>query len=178
MGRDKAWLPVGGQPLLARQIGLIRQVAPQEIFISGRADTNYSEFGCPVLTDRVAGAGPLAGVARALEKSAAPLVLVLAVDMPGMEASCLRRLAADCSESVGVIPRVNGRIEPLAAFYPKSARGLAETLLRDDRRAAAGFAADCAQAGLAVILDLPAGDGFYFANWNTPEDGETKVSQL
>jgi molybdopterin-guanine dinucleotide biosynthesis protein A len=168
---------VGGQPLLARQIGLARELGPREIFISGRPEADYSEFGCPVLTDHFAGAGPLAGVERALAESAAPLLLVLAVDMPGMEASFLRRLAGECSAGLGAIPRVNGRIEPLAAFYPKSARTMAESLLGEGRHAASDFARCCAQAGLAIILDLPDGDEVYFANWNTPEDNKMKVSQ-
>ncbi|MCL4790411.1 MAG: NTP transferase domain-containing protein [Verrucomicrobia bacterium] len=63
MGRDKAWLPLDGQPLLARQIELVRELTPKEIFISGLADTDYTSLGCPVLTDEFADAGPLAGIA-------------------------------------------------------------------------------------------------------------------
>jgi molybdopterin-guanine dinucleotide biosynthesis protein A len=37
MGCDKAWLLFEGKSLLARQIELVRQVEPEEIFISGRA---------------------------------------------------------------------------------------------------------------------------------------------
>ena len=62
MGRDKAWLPLDGQPLLARQIELVRELAPEELFISGRSDTDYTRLGCPVLTDEFTDAGPLAGL--------------------------------------------------------------------------------------------------------------------
>jgi molybdopterin-guanine dinucleotide biosynthesis protein A len=37
IGRDKAWLPVDGQPLLLRPIDLVRQLEPLEVFISGTA---------------------------------------------------------------------------------------------------------------------------------------------
>jgi hypothetical protein len=36
MGRDKAWLEVGGKTLLARQIELAGPLARSEVFISGR----------------------------------------------------------------------------------------------------------------------------------------------
>mgnify|MGYP001382635335 CR=1 FL=1 len=74
MGCDKAWLPVGGQPLLARQIELARGLGPAEIFISGRGDTDYVSFGYPVLGDRFPDAGPLAGIERALHVTPAALV--------------------------------------------------------------------------------------------------------
>src|SRR5258705_13766374 len=74
MGRDKAWLEAGGQSLLARQIGLVRELGAAEVFISGRADADYSEFGCRVLQDKFPDAGPLAGIERALDATTSPLL--------------------------------------------------------------------------------------------------------
>ena len=51
MGRDKAFLEIGGPSLLARQISLVRDIGAAEIFISGRKGVNYSGFNCCVLTD-------------------------------------------------------------------------------------------------------------------------------
>ena len=58
MGRDKAWLRVDGQRLLDRQIALVRAVGAVEVFISGRADRDYSAFGGLVLHDKHSAAGP------------------------------------------------------------------------------------------------------------------------
>jgi molybdopterin-guanine dinucleotide biosynthesis protein A len=170
MRRDKAWLSVGGQPLLARQIEMARHIGPREIFISGKADTNYTQFGCPVLVDLVADAGPLAGIARALKECASPLLLVLAVDMPAMETALLRRLLQNCAGEKGAVPRLDGELEPLAAIYPKTAGALAQKLLREQRRAATGFAAACAESGLVNIFDILPEEAVYFKNWNRPED--------
>ena len=60
MGQDKAWLPIDGQPLLARQISLVRELDPVELLISGRSGTDYRSLGCRVLTDGFPDAGPLA----------------------------------------------------------------------------------------------------------------------
>jgi molybdopterin-guanine dinucleotide biosynthesis protein A len=170
MGRDKAWLPVGGLPLLARQIEIVKQLAPRELFISGRAGVDYSQFNCPVLHDRLPDQGPLGGIHRALQESAAPLLFVLAVDMPRMEAAFAQQLASKCDSSMGAVPKVNGQIEPLAAFYPKAALAIAERLLGGKRRAAIAFAENCAAAGLVHILDMSASDAVYFTNWNAPQD--------
>ncbi|ODU25253.1 MAG: hypothetical protein ABS95_00575 [Verrucomicrobia bacterium SCN 57-15] len=156
MGCDKAWLPMNGQPLIAFQLAVVRELAPVELFISGRADTDYSSLGCPVLTDAFTDAGPLAGIAAGLDAASAPLVLVLAVDMPNMTASVLRGLLSLSASGVGVVPRVKRRVEPLAAFYPKAAAPLAVDLLQRQLRAVRTFAEHCKRAGLVTFHDVEA----------------------
>jgi molybdopterin-guanine dinucleotide biosynthesis protein A len=170
MGRDKAFLEISGQTLLARQIQTVRAAGATEIFISGRANADYSAFGCLVLKDNFPDAGPLAGIEAALAAATHPLLLVLAVDMPRVNVEFLRRLAADCLADCGIIPKSQNGIEPLAAFYPKSAQSLAETLLRADDNGAANFAKQCVQSGLARFVDLSANDAQHFTNWNSSAD--------
>ena len=170
MGRDKAWLEVGGQTLLARQIGLVREIGAVEIFISGRTDADYSAFGCRVLQDRFSDAGPLAGIERALDATMSPLLLVLAVDLPEMTAEFLRRLAAGCSETHGIIPKLADRIEPLAAFYPKAAHALVLASLERGDFAVTDFAGECVQSGLSRFIKPDASGARHFANWNSPAD--------
>jgi molybdopterin-guanine dinucleotide biosynthesis protein A len=170
MGRDKAFLETCGQTLLARQIQLARKTGASEIFISGREGADYSAFGCRVLKDNFPDAGPLTGIERALDAAKSPLLLVLAVDLPEMTVEFLQRLSAGCSETCGVIPKLAGHIEPLAAFYPRAAQSLAETLLCAEDRAAANFVKQCVQAGFARFVELPAGEAKYFFNWNSPSD--------
>lgn len=172
MGRDKSLLEVDGQPLLARMIQLARDMGADELFISGRADKDYSAFGAPVLRDNFQNAGPLAGIETALRKSSSPFLLVLAVDMPEMSADLLRQLATHCTEIAGAIPRVNGDIEPLAAFYPKNSAGIAAALLMAETgaRSAKHFAERCDAAGVATFIDFPASNAELFASWNSPAD--------
>jgi molybdopterin-guanine dinucleotide biosynthesis protein A len=175
MGQDKAWLPYRGHSLLARQVALARRLSPAEIFISGRAEVDYSALGCPVLTDDFANTGPLAGIESALTASATPLLLVLAVDMPHLTVRLIHHLAAQCSSLLGVVPRVAGCIEPLAAFYPTSARHIALELLGEGQYSAKTFVDYCVLGHMAIIHDLPAATAKIFANWNSPDDLTTSV---
>jgi molybdenum cofactor guanylyltransferase len=172
MGRDKAFLQVDGQPLLARQIQLARDVGAGEVFISGRAGSDYSAFGVAALRDNFQDAGPLAGIEAGLRQSSSPLLLVLAVDLPAMSANLLRRLAPRCTEIAGAIPRVNDSIEPLAAFYPSGAAGIIATSLSAETgtRSVKHFAERCVAGGLAAFVALPDWDARFFANWNSPAD--------
>ena len=170
MGRDKARLEVGGQTLLARQIQLAQGAGATEIFLSGRAETDYAEFGCRVLLDKYPGAGPLAGIESALNAAGSHRLLVLAVDLPEMNVDFLKRQLANCPEKAGVIPRLNGNIEPLAAIYPKSSQPLVETLLCEGNNAVVNFARRCVESGFARFLELSADDARHFTNWNSPAD--------
>lgn len=171
MGRDKAFVDINGQSLLSRQIKLAYEVGATEVFISGREGVDYSEFGCRVLEDMFQNAGPRAGIERALGASASALLLVLAVDMPAMDAGLLRRLASHCRKTTGAIPRVGKQIEPLAAFYPNTLKiELQRVGLETSVLSAKSFAEDCVSAGLAQFVDLPSSEARYFTNWNSPED--------
>ena len=170
MGRDKAFLEINGQPLLARQVQLVRAAGAGEVFISGRTGTDYSAFGCHVLQDEFPDAGPLAGIERALTKASESLLLVLAVDLPAMNTEFLRGLAVHCRENCGAIPRAAGNIEPLTAFYPKAALPLAVTLLAAQSNAVKQFAEQCVKSSLARFFDVAPDDARRFQNWNSPAD--------
>ena len=143
MGRDKAFLEVGGQTLLSRQIATAHAVGTAEIFISGRADTDYSAFVPRVLHDEFFEAGPLAGIHVALAAAQNPLLLVLAVDLPNLKPDMLRKILARAGVGRGAIPRVNGNIKPLAAFYPKAVWQLCANSLDGKFNSARDFAAWC-----------------------------------
>lgn len=174
MGRDKAGLVLDGETLLERQVALLRSLEPAELWISARATGEYRGLGLPVLADAFPGQGPVAGIERALAAAAAPLVLVLAVDLPHMSADVLRRLLAACRAEgdtvVGAVPQFEGTLEPLAAVYPRTAQPLAAQRLDAGQNSARGFVLDCLERGLVRPLELTPADAPAFANWNRPED--------
>ena len=187
MGRDKAWLEIDGQSLLSRQIQLLQKAGAQEVFISGRAGTDYSRFPCRVLHDELVDVGPLSGIERALTEMTTPLLLVLAVDMPRMTAKFLLRLLFGGEEQIGVIPRVNGKVEPLASSYPKVSLNLIKEMISGSNREGAGeksqhverksisataFAEKCVEQRMARFVEGTESETLFFSNWNSPADVE------
>ena len=174
MGRDKAWLEVGRQTLLARQIQTAQAAGATEIFVSGRFGVAYPTFGGRVLEDKFQEAGPLAGIERALIAASEPLLLVLAVDMADLPGDFLKKLSANCRDGIGAVPLVKGMIEPLAAFYPRTAGSLIQKILAGANPArspgAKHFAEQCVQAGLARFITVPPEAAGWFKSWNSPED--------
>jgi len=170
MGCDKAWVEWRGSPLIVRAVAKARQLGISEIFISGRPDGDYTTLGCPVLIDLQPGLGPLAGIERALSACTSPLLLVLAVDLPLLTITALEQLVAHCHGLTGVVPRCQGRLEPLAAIYPKRCRSFAIDGILQGRHAVRDFAQACLRERAVQSLRVSASRIACFANWNHPSD--------
>jgi molybdopterin-guanine dinucleotide biosynthesis protein A len=122
MGKDKATVPFGGEPLWRIQLGLLRKLAPSEIFISAREDPAWRPADVYFVPDDLPSRGPLSGISAALERAPTTHLLSLAIDMPFMNERYLRSLYRGIEAGCGVIPMIAGRAEPLAAIYPVQAR--------------------------------------------------------
>ncbi len=170
MGRSKAWLVVDGQPLIARAVDTARKIGVEEVFISGRVGEDYSALKCPVLLDLEPGFGPLGGIERGLSAANSPLLLVLAVDLPQMRPEFLEKLLARCDQLRGVVPRLDGRLEPLAAIYPKRCLVLASRLIARSRHAVCEFAEACLEERAVRAFRVARADAVRFSNWNRPAD--------
>ena len=89
MGRDKAYLPVQWEgtsaPLWKRQLGVLQALAPDRLVISGPRKPGYPE-SVTILADEYDGVGPLGGIATCLRKTQTTLLLVLAIDLPQIQA--------------------------------------------------------------------------------------------
>ena len=175
MGRDKALLEFDGKSLLTLAVDRVRDAGIEEIFISGRPGGDYSAVGRPVLLDLDPGLGPMGGIERGLHRCTAPLLLVLAVDLPHMTGEFLQSLAKRCDPLSGIVPELHGRLEPLAAIYPKRCHAFALAMLTHGRRAARDFAEDCLRERAAKRWIVPASEASCLANWNSPNDLTPRV---
>lgn len=164
MGRDKALLQIDGVALWQRQVETLRQLNPEQLMISGRA-----QAGCETVLDEFENAGPLAGVAAALRDCVAPRLVVLAVDLPRITAEFLRALLK-CEETAGVVPRGPEFFEPLAAVYSLGCTPLAEAALRCGDFSMQNFVAAAVAQKLVVARSIAPEEAPLFENWNSPEN--------
>lgn len=170
MGQDKGSMQFQGRSLLERAVEKVRQLGIEEVFISGRAGTDYSPLNCPVLFDLDPGHGPLGGIERGLHASSSALLLVMAVDLPLVNPAFLRQLIAECDASTGIVPKLDGRLEPLAAVYPKRSHAIVSDLIARSRWAVREFAERCLQEKAVRIMPVVSADAGCFTNWNRPAD--------
>jgi len=170
MGRDKAFLPIASQSLIARQSALLRSLGTDDLIISGRPNTDYAIPDARIVHDSIADAGPLAGLVAVLSAARHPWVLVIAVDLPRLDATFLNRLLAQGGGRTGVVPYGPRGYEPLAALYPRALLPEAETALRDGEFALHTLIESAQHLGLIRPLPLDEEDVPLLTNWNSPED--------
>lgn len=170
MGRDKACVDIAGVPLWRRQLGLLAALEPTELLISGRPAAEYATSGFEIVEDQIAGAGPMAGVAAMLARTRAPLLLVLAVDMPFMTSACLERVLGHCTSPMGSVPWHGAFYEPLAAVFPKRALPMFEYALSKGDHSMQQLVRDCIAARFVEEFHIPAADLPLFRSVNAPAD--------
>lgn len=177
MGGPKDRVRLGGRPLLRKLLERLRWEGPTVLVASAqRAEMEGAEAFDVVAADAVAGEGPVRGILTALEASPCEEIIVVPIDMPGLDPAALRWLWEETQsrpEARGVMLRRNAASGTLLEPFPSVFRRSMETDLRAFLEG--GQRAMRALSGLAgvAVVDAPEawGDRLW-TNLNTPEDVE------
>ena len=134
MGFNKALLEVDGQPLIRVLSDRMRDLTSR-ILISSNDPDAYSFLDLPVVPDRFAGYGPLAGLHSAMLYQQSSLYVLLACDLPNLPVSLVQRMI-DLSDGFdAAIPRTgDGMAHPLCAVYRRTCLPLIEKALKKGKR--------------------------------------------
>jgi molybdopterin-guanine dinucleotide biosynthesis protein A len=167
MGRDKALVEVDGQPLWRRQVAVLRDAGAERVVVvrrRGQESIDYPDCQFDVFQD----SGPLAGIHAALGIGSYPLIAVLAVDMPGIDAAWFCWLQASSQPGGGAVASGGDGLEPLAALYPASSLAEVEARLRRRELSVQSLARSLAASGLVSIVEAPAAYAGRLASLNAP----------
>ena len=156
-------------PLWDRQLSILKAVAPAQLVISGPRKQGYPT-SLPVYPDDWHGVGPLGGIATCLSRMKNGLLLVLAIDLPRVQPSFLRRLLVGTEAACGIVPILNNHFEPLIAIYPKAALELAVAQLRKRDYVLQHFVALLLERRLVTGYEVETSEQYQLGNWNRPED--------
>lgn len=170
MGRDKAFLDLGGRSLLAHALELVGTAA-EDVRIVGERE-KFSGHGV-VLEDVFVDRGPLGGIHAALRASNAELNLMLAVDLPLVRPEFLEYLLtqAGMSNSTVTVPQCGGHFQSLCAVYRRSFADVAEkALLEGKNKIDLLFATVPVRILEEEELSQRGFGSEMFHNVNTPED--------
>ncbi len=185
MKADKAGLDVGGRTLLEH---VLDQVQPlfDEVLVSlspgQRVDyTKRRGVSAPqlrIVRDEMPGLGPMAGILAGLTAARNDACMVVACDIPNVDAPFLRRLARAAAKSEIAVPvTAAGQFEPLFAVYAKSVIPKIEALLGSGERSLLPLFPKCR------TVSVPLGNARWLRNLNTRADyndylrGRTKSSR-
>jgi molybdenum cofactor guanylyltransferase len=165
MGRDKALLPWRGAPLAKWIAGVVAESAGSATLVG--SVERHAGLGFRAIPDIFPGEGPLGGILTALRDSSAEWNLVVACDMPGIDAILLGRLleSARASGADVLLPISAGdRPQPLCAAYRANCLAPFETAF------GGGVRKMTAALEAVTVRRLPMEEVLQFQNVNTPED--------
>ena len=168
MGRDKARLLIGGEPLWRRQLAVLQGAGADPVFLVQARGQRALTRG--VVRDTRREAGPLAGIHAALARCPDGHLAVLAVDLPYIEPGWFSRLAGLCAPGIGAVARTRHGYEPLAAIYPRTALAEAESRLARGAHTLQEFVTALVRSRRMRVLRLKAAEQWPLQNWNTPAD--------
>lgn len=177
MGRNKAFLPLAGKPMVQHVIDAASELQLPLILIANDID-RYGVFELPVYADLKPGGGALGGIYTAMIASETPSVLCLACDMPFVRPNLLRYLIDQCTDAVDVIiPQVGGRLQPLHAVYHRNVIPIIEKQLAQNSFAIYDFLALVRISTITeAVLHARGFSTRSFVNLNTPEDWERETA--
>jgi molybdopterin-guanine dinucleotide biosynthesis protein A len=120
MGFDKAFADLGGEPMVNRSLTALREAGAEEIHAIGGDQKRLTGLGDLWVPDRWPGEGPLGGVITGLGSAHHDVAVVLACDLPHVDARTvleLRDRLVAAPEADAVVPEVDGRLQPVLASY-------------------------------------------------------------
>lgn len=172
MGRDKAFLELGGQPLIEIVVARVAEVCKQVLIVAGDTEP-YADLGAPVVKDRFRGVGVLGGLHAGLKAASHELSLAVGCDMPLLSPAVLRAFAEWAKGFDVAVLRDGEHVEPLHAAYRRTCLPAMERAIRAGKRRIVSFFPHVrvryVTSNEVAALDP---DLRSFRNVNTPEEWE------
>ncbi len=137
-GKNKAFIPIDGVPLIERVVSVMASVFEHRLLITNTPE-EYGYLGLPMVEDLIKGLGPLGGIYTGLETIPHDAAFFVACDMPCLNGQLMRHMVGLRTGYDAVVPRIDRMFEPLYALY-------ARTML--------GPLKGAVESGLRQILDL------------------------
>jgi molybdopterin-guanine dinucleotide biosynthesis protein A len=181
-GTEKATMPLGGKPMLARVIDRLKPQVERLLLSANGDPQRFAALGVPVEPDQI-GEGPLAGLLAGMRWSEknlpeAKFIVSVAADTPFFPADLVERLSEGCGrdENTVALAASTAGTHPVFGLWPtKLADGLEKYLKSGAHPKVLTFADRFMR--LNVPFDdiiLPNGEAVDpFFNVNTPEDVKT-----
>lgn len=134
MGRDKATIRREGQTQLAYAMRLLGDFT-ERAFVSAREDQDDAERRrFEQIIDRYEGLGPIAGILSAMDEYPGADWLVLACDLPNIDAATLSNLVASRSQDKPFTAYISSHDrlpEPLCAVYSAASADILRRFVAD-----------------------------------------------
>ena len=170
MGRDKAFLPLGGRSLIEIVVDHMAKVCAEVLVVAGDVRP-YAGIGTRLVTDLYHGVGVLGGLHAGLLAARNELALVVGCDMPFLEPALLRAFAGWARGFDVAVLKRGEYLEPLHGAYRRTCLpAITAAIYRNDKRVLSFFPG--VRIRYVTAEEVAAIDPAFrsFRNVNKPED--------
>jgi len=133
MGTDKAFLKLFGIPLIEHALRTLRDICDHLIIVTNEPE-RYAAYKAVVVTDAFDIPGPLTGIYSGLLRSMDESNVIVACDMPFLNQQLIFSMAGLAEGYDIVVPKIQGRVEPLHAIYQRRLLPIIENRIKQDTR--------------------------------------------
>lgn len=119
MGTNKAFVEVGGVPMIQRVLRALRECCA-EVIIAAKHSVPYTGMGARIVLDENPLQAPLVGIITGLRAARTPWAFVAACDLPYLSTAAVGLLADLAAGHDAAVPRVHGLWHPVHAVYAAS----------------------------------------------------------
>jgi molybdopterin-guanine dinucleotide biosynthesis protein A len=125
MGRTKALIDVGGQPMATHVANALAAAGCRDVVLVGGDPTELAALELALIADKYPGEGPVGGVLTALhhhhhhhDRHGAPThVVIAACDLPGLTAGAVHQMLGAVTAATDVVVAMTDRLEPAFAVW-------------------------------------------------------------
>lgn len=129
LGGEKAWIELGGKPLLKWTADRLAR-AFLDVIVVADAVERFQGLPYQCVADRQLGLGPIGGIDTALRTTSAEAIFAVACDMPFLQHEVIRWMV-DLAEGYDlVIPDLSDGLHPLHALYTRRCLSAIEAQIR------------------------------------------------
>ena len=129
MGFNKAFIDIGGKPIIQRTVNLFKELF-DEIIVVANDPLGYEELNVLIVSDIFKSAGSLGGIYTGLFHSSSEYNFVAACDMPFLNKEAISRVIKSSDGWSATAPYIMERYHPLHAVYSKKCIKPIEELIK------------------------------------------------
>jgi molybdopterin-guanine dinucleotide biosynthesis protein A len=119
MGENKAFIEIGGIPIIYRIHKLFAKLFKEIIIVTNQKEI-FSGLDAKIYTDLIPNRGVLGGLYTGLFFSSSPFSFCVACDMPFLKESVINFLIKKIDGYDVVVPKTKDGLQPLHAIYSKN----------------------------------------------------------
>lgn len=178
MGSDKAWLEIGGRPMIEHVIAALASVTTSLAIIANSPE--YGRLGFPVFADTHKNIGPLEAIRAALSNAVSRRIVMVGCDLPFVSSDLFKFLLSVPGVDQVVVPiGPDGKLEPMCSIYwRETLPAITELIKRGERKISLLFERVPTRfVSFDEIRHLKGSESF-FENVNTPADYVRALDRL